>query len=108
MLPRPLAMEMFLLGRRVTAGQLGALGAVNQVVAPQRVLGAAHSLADALAQGPRAAPGTIRHLVSSAYEAAETAQLDAECAAMARAAGGEEAGEGIAAFLEKRAPQFSG
>ncbi len=108
MLPRPLAMEMCLLGRPVTAGQMAALGAVNQVVAPQRVLGAAHSLADALAQGPRAAQGTIRHLVSSAYEAAETAQLDAECAAMARAAGGEEAGEGIAAFLEKRAPQFSG
>ena len=107
MLPRPLAMEMCLLGRPVTAGRLAALGAVNQVVAPERVLGAAHALADALAQGPREAQGTIRQLVSNAYDASEGAQLDDECAAMARAAGGPEAGEGIAAFLEKRAPQFS-
>lgn len=106
MLPRPLAMEMCLMGRSVTAGRLAALGAVNQVVAPQRVLAVAHGLVDTLAQGPRMAQGTIRQLVSAAFEASEHEQLEAECRAMAHAAGGVEAGEGISAFLEKRPPQF--
>ena len=47
-----------------------------------------------------------RRLVSAAYEERETTQLDAERDAMAHAAGGEEAAEGIAAFLEKRKPEF--
>ena len=36
------------------------------------------------------------------------AQLDAERNAMAHAAGGDEAAEGIAAFLEKRKPEYGG
>jgi enoyl-CoA hydratase/carnithine racemase len=63
-------------------------------------------LADTLAAGPRAAQGVIRQLVAQAYETNEADQLDAERDAMARAAGGDEAAEGIAAFLEKRKPRF--
>lgn len=105
-LPRPLAMEMCLLARPVTAQQMADLGAVNLVVPEGAVLAAAHGLADQLAEGPPAAQRAIRHLVSDAYEASEAAQLDAERNAMAHAAGAAEAGEGIAAFLEKRKPRF--
>lgn len=107
MLPRPLAMEMCLLARPVTAGQLQSLGVINRVVAANRVLDTAQDLASQLAQGPRHAQQVIRGLVSTAYEQDELSQLDAECLAMAQAAGGDEAGEGIAAFLEKRRPQFN-
>ncbi|MFT4960136.1 MAG: 2-(1,2-epoxy-1,2-dihydrophenyl)acetyl-CoA isomerase [Paracoccaceae bacterium] len=106
MLPRPLAMEMCLLARPVTAERLEALGAVNAVVPVDQVAATAHALADALAQGPRDSIGAIRRLVADAYEMAEADQLDAERNAMARAAGGDEAAEGIAAFLEKRKPRF--
>jgi enoyl-CoA hydratase/carnithine racemase len=106
MLPRPLAMEMCLLARPVTAERMHALGAVNVVAAPGMAEAEAHALADALADGPRAAQGAIRRLVSDAYETAEAAQLDAERDAMARAAGGDEAAEGIAAFLDKRKARF--
>ena len=107
LLPRPLAMEMCLLARPVTAERLHALGAVNEVVPQGAADAAAHALADALAQGPRGAQGVIRRLVADAFEATEAAQLDAERDGMAAAAGGPEAAEGIAAFLEKRKPRFS-
>ena len=106
MLPRPLAMEMCLLARSVTAEQMHALGAVNAVVPADQVNLTANQLADKVAKGPRDSQRVIRRLVSDAYEAEEMAQLDAERDAMARAAGGDEAAEGIAAFLEKRAPRF--
>lgn len=107
MLPRPLVMEMCLLARPVTAERMAALGAVNAVVPVDQVEATAHALADALAQGPRDSLTAIRRLVAEAYEATEAEQLDAERNAMARAAGGDEAAEGIAAFLDKRKPRFS-
>ncbi|WP_158971703.1 oxepin-CoA hydrolase, alternative type [Chachezhania sediminis] len=106
MLPRQLAMEMCLLARPVIAERMESLGVVNAVVPAGEADAAAHRLADALAKGPREAQGVIRRLVAQAYENTEAEQLDAERDAMARAAGGTESGEGIAAFLEKRAPKF--
>jgi enoyl-CoA hydratase/carnithine racemase len=106
MLPRPLAMEMCLLARPVTAERMYALGAVNVVAPAGQCDVQAHALAEALAAGPRDAQSVIRSLVAAAYETSEAAQLDAERDAMARAAGGDEAAEGIAAFLEKRKPRF--
>lgn len=106
MVPRPLAMEMCLLGRAVPASKFAALGAVTSLCASAQVEAEAMALADAIAKGPREAQGVIRRLVSEAYEASEAEQLDAERNAMAYAAGADEAAEGIAAFLEKRKPQF--
>lgn len=106
MLPRPLAMEMCLLARPVTAEKMLGLGAVNAVVPADQVAATAHALADSVAQGPRDSQCAIRRLLADAYETTEATQLDAERNAMARAAGGDEAAEGISAFLEKRKPQF--
>ena len=106
LLPRPLAMEMCLLARPVKAERMLELGAINAVVPAGEVDAAVGDLAGALAKGPRIAQSVIRRLVSDAYEATEAQQLDAERDGMAAAAGGPEAAEGIAAFLEKRAPRF--
>ncbi len=106
MLPRPLAMEMCLLARPVEAARMAALGVVTELVEPGETLTVAQELVDALALGPRAAQGIIRALVGQAYEKSEAAQLDCERDAMARAVAGDEAGEGISAFLEKRKPRF--
>ncbi|MDG1472516.1 MAG: enoyl-CoA hydratase family protein [Ascidiaceihabitans sp.] len=106
MIPRPLAMEMCVLARPVTAERMEALGAVNLATSRDQVMPEAHALADAIATGPRIAQGRIRAMVAQAYDQSEAAQLDVERDGMAQAAGGDEAGEGIAAFLEKRKPEF--
>lgn len=106
LLPRPLAMEMCLLGRPVMAARFAELGAITRLCPEGTALEEALLLADTLAAGPRAAQSTIRQLVSAAYEQSEAEQLDAERDAMAAAAGGDEAAEGIAAFLEKRKPVY--
>ena len=108
LVPRPLAMEMCLLARPVTAERLAALGAVNAVVPAGQAEATAMALVDELARGPRVAQGVIRSMVAQGYEASEAVQLNTERNEMARAAGGAEAAEGIAAFLEKRSPNFSG
>lgn len=106
MIPRPLAMEMCLMGRPVNARTFANLGAVNRITKPGKALEEALLIADTLAAGPRDAQSAIRGLVSQAYEATEAVQLDAERDAMAAASGHDEAAEGIAAFLEKRKPAF--
>lgn len=105
-LPRQLAMEMCLLAQPVTVDRMHGLGVVNALTEPGGAMDAAMALADRLAQGPRAAQSTIRGLVAGAYDVTEAAQLDAERDAMAHAAGAQEAAEGIAAFLEKRKPNY--
>lgn len=107
LLPRPLAMEMCLLARPVTAERMAELGAITAAVPAGEAEAEAHRIADALAAGPRTAQGVIRSLVAAAYDRPEAETLDAERDAMARAAGGPEAAEGIAAFLEKRKPDYS-
>jgi 2-(1,2-epoxy-1,2-dihydrophenyl)acetyl-CoA isomerase len=106
LVPRILAMEMCLLARPVSADQLLALGAVTATAPADEVIVQAQALADALAAGPRVAIGAIRQMVNTAYDQTEAEQLDVERNAMARASGGREAAEGIAAFLEKRSPRF--
>ena len=106
LVPRSLAMEMCLMAQPVTAERFAELGVVTKLAEAGQVDAEAAALADRIAQGPRAAMGVIRGLVSSAYETRETEQLDLERDAMAHAAGAPEAAEGIAAFLEKRKPQF--
>ncbi|MFC4669128.1 oxepin-CoA hydrolase, alternative type [Seohaeicola nanhaiensis] len=107
MLPRPLAMEMCLLARPVTAERMAQLGVVNAVVPAGSTEAEANALADALAAGPPLAQSAIRALVNQAYDTTEAEQLDRERDAMAIAQGGDEAGEGISAFLEKRKADFS-
>jgi 2-(1,2-epoxy-1,2-dihydrophenyl)acetyl-CoA isomerase len=106
MIPRPLAMEMCVLARPVTAERMQALGAVNTVADADQVMSEALAWADAVAAGPRDAQARIRSMVAVAYDQTEAVQLDLERDAMAHAAGGDEAAEGIAAFLEKRKPEY--
>lgn len=106
LIPRPLAMEMCLLGRAVPAARFAELGAVTMLCPAGDAMAQAMALGDHLAKGPRTAQATIKGLVSRAYDVTEAAQLDAERDAMAAAMGADEAAEGIAAFLEKRAPVY--
>ena len=105
-LPPQAALEMLLDGAPVTAARLHALGIVNRVVASGTAFDEAMAWAKRLAQGPAAAHARIKHLVYAARGRAHRAQLDAERDLFVESLYGDECGEGIAAFLEKRAPRF--
>lgn len=106
LLPRALARRMVLLGEPVGADRLHALGALSELAPEGQAFEAAMALADRLVRGPSATQGAIKTLMNSAAQGDLMAQLDAERDAMARAQGTPEAAEGIAAFLDKRAPDF--
>lgn len=105
-LPPQSALEMLLDGAPVAAARLHALGIVNRVVASGAAFDEAMSWAKRLAEGPAAAHARIKQLVYGARGRAHREQLIAERDAFVESLYGDECGEGIAAFLEKRAPRF--
>ena len=105
-LPAQAALELLLEGTPATAARLHALGVVNRVVASGTALAEATAWAERLAQGPAAAHARIKALVYAARGRPYREQLDAERDAFVESLYGDECGEGIAAFLEKRAPHF--
>ncbi|MFW2589400.1 oxepin-CoA hydrolase, alternative type [Sagittula sp. SSi028] len=105
-LPRQLAMEMCLLGRPMPVERLHQFGVVNEVVAKGAALAQATDLAARLARGPAQAIATIKHEVNTAPRNDLLTHLALEADGINRARYGAEAAEGLAAFLEKRKPDF--
>jgi len=83
------------------------LGAINRVTAPGGAVALAQELGERLNKvGPNALANVKRLGVLARGNDLQT-QLDAEARIMADAQGHVESGEGIAAFLEKRIPDFT-
>jgi len=106
-LSRQLLTELCLLGERLPAERLHALGAVNRLAEPGQALNEALALAARVAAGPANANRRIKALCENAGAASLEQQLDLEAALMVQSQGDDEAQEGIAAFFEKRAPDFA-
>lgn len=105
-LPYPLAYELAATGEPVGAQRLHALGVVNSVVARGQAQAAAIELARRLATGPRFALGRIKRLVDAAGSRSLARHLEDERDAFVESLFHADAGEGIRAFLEKRAARF--
>lgn len=105
-LPRQLVTEMCLFGDPVAAERLHGAGAINKLVGAGSALEEAKALAERCAGGPAAAMAGIKGLCSEAKSRPLNTQLDRECASIAEALGGDEAAEGISAFLDKRKPDY--
>ena len=106
LLPHQLAMQMLIEGDAVPAARLHALGVVNELVSPGAALGEAMQRATRLAEGPVQAIARIKGLALNAVGAPLADQLSRERDAFVDSLHADEAGEGIAAFLEKRSPRF--
>ena len=81
-------------------------GLVSQVVPDKDLRQTAMALASSLASGAPSAMGAIKRLLLSSWTADLHSQLNAESEAIGACADTRDAEEGIAAFLEKRAPRF--
>lgn len=100
------AMELALLHPRLSAREALDRGLINQVVPDVELTSRAEELAKTLASGPLHAYGITKKLFHMGWSESLEAQLERESAAIAEAAAGREGREGIASFLEKRAPKF--
>lgn len=111
MLPRLVgfhkAMELVLLGERLTAEEAQRVGLVNRVVPHAELDERALELAQRLAEAPTAAVGVAKRMLNRAAGMDRLdVQLDAELAELSRIADGDNFAEGLAAFLERRPPRF--
>jgi 2-(1,2-epoxy-1,2-dihydrophenyl)acetyl-CoA isomerase len=104
----PRAFELAITGQKLGAAEALAAGLVNRVVPAEELLPAVNELAGRLAQAPTRAIGLTKRAMNRAL----TTRLEEALAyeAMLQEIAGRTADhrEGVSAFLEKRAPKFSG
>jgi 2-(1,2-epoxy-1,2-dihydrophenyl)acetyl-CoA isomerase len=102
------AMEMALVNPVLSARQALEWGLINRVAADAEVLPTALALAGELAKGPTRAYGETKRLILAGAEDGLEAQMAEEARAIAALAGSPDGQEGLAAFLDKRTPRFTG
>lgn len=101
-------LEMALLGERLSAEDALAAGLVTRVVDDAALFDTALGLAHRLAAMPTIAMGLIRKQVAVALTGTLDDALETEADHQAIAAATQDFREGVAAFLQKRAPVFTG
>jgi 2-(1,2-epoxy-1,2-dihydrophenyl)acetyl-CoA isomerase len=102
------ALELAFLPDVFDANAALALGLVNWVVPADELEQRTAALAERLASGPTAAFARTKKLMNSTWEQPMARQLDDELDSFAACAAGPDFKEGIAAFVEKRKPRFTG
>jgi len=103
-----LATEMFMTGDSITAERAVQIGMINHVVASAQLLNEAGKLAARLAAGPTASLGRIKRMMNATFSNDLNGQLEMEAACQLESGRASDFNEGVAAFFEKRAPNFTG
>ncbi|MDQ4034975.1 MAG: enoyl-CoA hydratase-related protein [Chloroflexota bacterium] len=107
-LGRHRAIEILLGERELSADDAYAAGLVAAVVPPADLAATSQALAGRLARGPTGAIGLTKRLVNASEDATLAETLAAEAAFQELAGRSADHVEGVAAFGEKRDPEFSG
>jgi enoyl-CoA hydratase len=102
------AMEMILTGDPIAADQALVMGLVNRVTEPDQLLDEVDHLARALAARPRLAIQYAKEAVLRSGEGSLAEGLAHESYLHALSCGTQDKKEGVASFLEKRDPKFTG
>lgn len=102
------AMELILTGDPIKADQALAIGLVNKVVEPDQLMTEVRKLADTIAARPKLAIQYAKEAVLRSGEGSLAQGLAHESYLHTLACGTQDKKEGVAAFLEKRQPTFTG
>ena len=102
------AKALMLLGDKVSAAQAQEWGMIWQCVEDEELIETAMSVANHLATQPTKGLGFIKHALNHSSENSLEVQLDLEKDLQRLAGRTDDYREGIAAFFDKRAPEFKG
>lgn len=102
------AMGLALLAEPLSAEDAAAWGLIWDVVDDDALLDEATTLGRSLAVGPTAGFAAIKEAMNRSFDNTLEAQLDLERDLQRRAGTTHDYGEGVRAFMEKRAPEFEG
>jgi len=105
-LPRAKALAM--LGNKLKAEQAEQWGLIYQVVDDETLMEEAQNMTEHLAKQPTEALANIKELVHTSFDYSLNEQLERERKAMQHLGRSHDYKEGVAAFIEKREPQFKG
>jgi enoyl-CoA hydratase len=105
---KPLAMEMILNNRTLSAQEALQFGLVNRVVATERYLDEALKLAEEIAARAPSAVRAAKKMINQAYEKPLSEGLREERQEFYNLFTTEDQKEGMKAFIEKRKPVWKG
>ena len=101
-------LDLTLTNRVLSAVEAEAWGLVNRVVPDEEIAEATIALAQQLADGAPNAAGTAKTVIYQGYESSLEEAGDFEATNIVNAAGTNDGREGIAAFVERRDPNWTG
>ena len=102
------AAELALTGEPLRAVDAERLGLVARIVPADALAAEAHALAVRLAAGPPRAAALTKRALAASWDATFDEQLELEADLQGEAGSTADHAEGIAAFLDRRPPRFTG
>jgi 2-(1,2-epoxy-1,2-dihydrophenyl)acetyl-CoA isomerase len=102
------AAELIMLNDRVQADEALRLGLANRVVPADQLLPTTYELAQRLARGPSKALGLVKRGLNRSLVSDLEAMLEYEAQLQELAGRSDDFREGVAAFVQKRPPEFKG
>lgn len=102
------ALDLMIDNRRLTAREAMEWGMVSQVVPDEDLMTTARELAVRLADGPTKAFGAVKRMLHASLSSSLETQMELEARTIAEVTKTSDAREGVAAFLDKRKPNFTG
>ncbi|MFG2215379.1 MULTISPECIES: enoyl-CoA hydratase/isomerase family protein [unclassified Streptomyces] len=102
------AKELMFFGDSLPAAEAERLGLVNRVVPDEELAATARAWAQRLAEGPTRSIALTKQLVNASLDADRATAFAAEAMAQEINMTTQDANEGVASFVERRAPKYRG